>query len=76
MWRSQQGHKVVQPTQDESDDDWDTEADYENTFDDKDHRKAARTVGDAVSGNVVQDTEATFTHPITQTFKYFLFEVS
>ena len=55
MWRAQAGH-VTQSNQDDSDDDWETEADFENTFDDNAQRKAARTVGDAVSKKVVQDS--------------------
>ena len=54
MWRAQAGQKVSLSQQNDSDDDWDTEADYENNIDDKLQRKEAATFGDALGGKVVQ----------------------
>ena len=55
MWRAQAG-QVVKETQNDSDDDWETEADYENQLGDTEQMKQARAVGDRLSGKVVQET--------------------
>ena len=52
MWRAQAGQKVSLSQQNDSDDDWDTEADYENNIDDKLQRKEAATFGDALGGKL------------------------
>ena len=57
MWRAQAGQKVSVSNQNDSDDDWETEADYENNVDDKLQRKEASTFGDALGGKVVQVSE-------------------
>jgi hypothetical protein len=58
MWRANAGHNLS--VKEDSDDDWDTEADYENKDDDDATRKAARTFGDATTNNVVKEIEYIF----------------
>jgi len=46
---------VVNEAQNDSDDDWETEADYENQVGDTEQMKQARAVGDRLSDKVVQN---------------------
>ena len=51
MWRAQAGHKIQ--ANNDSDDDWETEADFENTADDSVTKAQARTFGDKNNPSVV-----------------------
>jgi hypothetical protein len=51
MWRAQAGHSIQR--KDDSDDDWETEADFENNADDSVTKAQARTFGDKNVPSVV-----------------------
>ena len=51
MWRAQAGHSIQR--KDDSDDDWETEADFENNADDSVTKAQARTFGEKNVPSVV-----------------------
>ncbi|CBY12220.1 unnamed protein product [Oikopleura dioica] len=55
MWRAQAGHQIQ--SKNDSDDDWETEADFENTADDSVTKAQARTFGEKNVPSVVSVTK-------------------